>query len=172
MTKEKFRKVECFLSLYNQKCRELALLSITYNNYANVDIDEEIESRSLSHPAEEDNIGAGRNLTISKKTENIALSIDNFADNMLKEREQLKPKIYELQTETSIINIFADNLSEINSIIFKSRFMDKERKTFNDISNIVNVKCKKSLSEAGVRKRYINVVSEFADIAYKYINCI
>lgn len=166
---DKFREVEKFLLSYNQKCRELKMLEITYNNFAS-DINEEIEARSLSHPAESDNIGAGRNLTISKKTENIALNLDKYTGDMSLQREQLKPRIKELKNDIAMIETFADNLSEINSIIFKERFMSEEKKSFNYIGDILNTKIK-PLSPTSIRTRYNSIVNEFSEIAYKYISC-
>lgn len=163
MDKQKFKEVEAFLSSYNQICRELIMLKTVADSYDVVDINEEIESRSLYHPAGSDNIGAGRNISISQKTANIALTIDNYSTDLLKQKEKLKPKICELQTQISLIKTFSNSLSGVNAEIFNARFISDEKFSFDEIAKKISKLNSKCSSLGFVRNRYIKLVTEFSN---------
>jgi len=168
MDKQQFKEIEEFLLSYNQKRREVEMLKAIIKNYSGVDIIDEIESRSLSHPAECDNIGAGRNNSISQKTADIALSIENYSLEVGKEKENIISKIKSLQIQIDIIKAFSNNLSEVNAIIFNGKFINDTSLNFKEMLDLVNEKLNKQYySTTSIRKRYVNLVKEFGNL---YLN--
>lgn len=159
--KNEYKEIDKFLKSYNAMKRKLAMLEISLKYYEN-DIDEEIESQSVGHPAICDNIGAGRNISVvSKKTENIALNLDDYRKKYAKNIEEIFKEVKRIKLNLNVIDVFYYNLQGVQRDIFKMRY-------YEELSNeaIAN---KLKVTSRTILNKLNKVIKEFADTYNAYI---
>lgn len=158
---EKVSKTLNFLSSYHKMIRQLKIFKESKKYYETVTVDEEIEARSVSHPAESDNIGAGRNISVSEKTANIALNLPNIATDITKNLKELNLKISTLEWKINLIIVYGENLIGIDKDIYSLKFIENEEISNEEIAK--KIRTKKSITGKTVANRLNKIINEFAN---------
>lgn len=134
MTKE-IKSAKKFIQSYTSNKAMIKILTESLKYYDNItkSVEEEIACASVSHPAESDNIGAGRSNNISRKVENIALSIDSRISKLKSKRNELEEEIRALEYKCSIIDSFIVTRTTPEQKIIKIGLIEGKDKSIDEI---------------------------------------
>ena len=122
-TPNQIKLISTLFSGYKSTKLEIEMLKIGLKNSRMVNRDEEIESLSVGHPAGSNESGKSNVFNISKKTENIALSLE---EKLHHETVYLKNRIALLQNVTEQIELYVSNLDEENNFIYTAKFIENK----------------------------------------------
>lgn len=149
------RKIFRGYTKYKMEISQLETAIKYHESTAELDLNDDIYSASVSHGAGDTGIFAGYS---AEKIPNIVEHMDKLRAAYDTELSKLKYRRNTLQAITDSVDIYIDSLDWADRTILRRRFCESHHMNYDEISSEVN------LSADSVKKREQKLIKEYAEI--------
>lgn len=150
------RKIFRGYTKYKMEISQLEAAIKYHKSTAELDLNDDIYSASVSHGAGDTGIFAGYS---AEKIPNIVEHMDKLRASYDAELSKLLYRRNTLQAITDSVDIYIDSLDWADRTILHRRFCESHHMNYDEISSEVN------LSADSVKKRECKLIKEYAEIA-------
>lgn len=158
INQNKFNLISSLFSNYTKIVQEIELLKISLKYTKQTNISDEITSLALKRPTEPNQRGKSNVRDVSKKTENIALSVE---DNLNHECAKYENRIALLENVKKQIDFYISSLDKLNAYIFNMKFIQNKK---NSEIAINQLDITKAIHRNTVNNKVKQITIRFLDI--------